>query len=60
MGWERYRIWKNDGTYDVAVARNKCEAVTIAIKEKGVDEDDIKSVGKASSRGRLFKYPFEC
>ena len=60
MAWERYRIWTKDDKYEVAVARNKCEAVNIAIREKGVKEEDIKAVGKATSRGRLFKYPFDC
>ena len=30
----------------------------IAIRNKGVKRNQIKLVGKATSRGRLFKYPF--
>ena len=56
MAYERYRIWTKNGKYEVAVARNRDEAVEIAIKNKGVNRSQIKSVGKATSRGRLFKY----
>jgi len=52
--YERYRIWKKDNTYEVAVARNRDEAIGIAIG-KGVKRNQIKAVGKATSRGRLFK-----
>ena len=55
---ERYRIWLKSGKYEVAVARNRDEAVEIAVREKGVKRKQIHMVGKATSRGRLFKYPF--
>jgi len=58
MTWEAYRIWLKNGKYKVAVAENRHDAVEIAIKNKGVKRKQIKSVGKATSRGRLFKYPF--
>jgi len=58
MSWERYRIWLKNGKYEVAVAQNRDDAVEIAIRNKGVKRNQIKSVGKATSRGRLFKYPF--
>jgi hypothetical protein len=53
--YERYRIWLKDGSYEVAVAQNREDAITKAIKEKHVDESKIVAVGKATSRGRLFK-----
>ena len=56
--YERYRIWLKNGKYEVAVARNKDEAVEIAVRNKGVKRSQIKSVGKATSRGRLYPYPF--
>lgn len=58
MSWERYRIWLKNGKYEVAVAQNRDDAVEIAIRNKGVKRNQIKLVGKATSRGRLFKYPF--
>jgi len=58
MSWERYRIWLKNGKYEVAVAQNRDDAVEIAIRNKGVKRNQIKFVGKATSRGRLFKYPF--
>ena len=53
--FERYRIWLKDGSYVVAVAKNRDAAVSIAVHEKGVNADDISAVGKATSKGRLFK-----
>lgn len=53
--YERYRIWLKNGSYEVAVARNRDEAIRKAIKEKGVKESQIVAVGKATSRGRLFR-----
>lgn len=53
---ERYRIWLKNGKYEVAVANNREEAVRVAVETKGVDRTQIKSVGKATSTGRLFKY----
>jgi hypothetical protein len=58
MAYERYRIWLKNGNYEVAVARNKEEAVEIAVRNKGVKRSQIKAVGRATSRGRLFTYPF--
>ena len=58
MAYERYRIWLKNGKYEVAVARNRVEAVGKAISEKSVVESQIEFVGKATSRGKLFKYPF--
>jgi len=58
MAYERYRIWLKNGKYEVAVAQNREEAVEIAVKVKGVKRAQIKSVGKATSRGRLYNYPF--
>lgn len=58
MVWERYRIWLKDDTYEVAVAQNRDQAVAIAVNEKGVDKSQIVKVGKATSRGRLFNYPW--
>ena len=55
---ERYRIWLKNGKYEVAVARNRDEAVEIAVREKGVKRKQITFVGKSTSKGRLFKYPF--
>jgi len=52
-----YRIWlKSTGGYQTAVANNRYQAVAIAIKEKGVDPNDIKAVGKATQYGRLYDY----
>jgi len=59
MTWEAYRIWLKNGKYEIAVAENRHDAVEIAIKNKGVKRKQIKSVGKATSRGRLFKYTFK-
>lgn len=56
MTLERYRIWLKNGRYEVAVAHNRFDAIDIAINEKNVKESDIKAVGKATSKGRLFKY----
>jgi len=52
---ERYRIWLKDGTYEVAVATNRDKAIEKAIREKKVKRSNIKAVGKATQRGRLFK-----
>ena len=59
MTWERYRIWLKNGKYEVAVAQNRYDAVEIAIRNKGVKRNQIHSVGKATSKGRLFRYPFK-
>lgn len=56
MTYERYRIWKKNGRYEVSVAHNRVDAVEIAIRDKGVKREEITAVGKATSRGRLFKY----
>lgn len=56
MTWERYRIWLKNGKYEVAVAQNRNDAVEIAIRNKDVKRSQIKAVGKATSRGRLFNY----
>lgn len=58
MALERYRIWLKNGRYETAVAQNKEYALAIACREKGVKRSDIVGVGKATSRGRLYKYPF--
>lgn len=52
--YERYRVWLKDGTYEVAVALNRDEAVGIVIG-RGIPRRKLKSVGKATQRGRLFK-----
>ena len=53
--YERYRIWLHNGKYEVAVAKNRDDAIKIAIKEKHVKRSDIVAVGKATSKGKLFK-----
>ena len=47
-----------NGKYEVAVAHNKEDAVDVAVLENKVKRSEITHVGKATSRGRLFKYPF--
>lgn len=53
--YERYKIWLKDGTYEVAVATNRNSAIELAVKEKHVKRSNIIAVGKATSKGRLFK-----
>ena len=56
--FEAYRVWLKDGTYVIAVEQNRQRAVNLAVREKGVKRSQIKAVGRATSRGRLYKYPF--
>jgi len=51
---ERYRIWLKNGKYVVAAAKNRDAAVRKAIEE-GTKLSSMKSVGKATSRGRQFR-----
>jgi hypothetical protein len=53
--YERYRVWLKNGTYETAVATNRDLAIEITIKEKHVKRSDITAVGKATSKGKLFK-----
>ena len=55
MTMEVYRIWLKNGTYEVAVESNRERAINKAVREKNVNREDIVAVGKATSRGRLFK-----
>ena len=56
--WERYRIWLKNGRYAIAVAKNREDAVEIAVRDKGVRRENIRKVGKATSKGRSYNYPF--
>lgn len=55
MTLERYRIWKTDGTYEVITAHNRQQALAEGMRRFNLSESQIKAVGKATSRGRLFK-----
>jgi hypothetical protein len=55
---ERYRIWLKNGKYEVAVAKNRDDALGIVLR-RGIKATSIKSVGKATSRGRQFKVDYE-
>lgn len=55
MTLERYRIWKANHTYKVVAAHSRSEALSEAIRRFKLRKSEIRFVGKATSRGRLFK-----
>lgn len=52
----RYRIFKKDGSYEVASCHNRFEAVEEVKQKYGLTDADLESVSIVSSKNtRLFK-----
>lgn len=52
----RYRIWKKDGTYEVAVANNRQDAIDEVMERYHLTEDKLSSASIVSSKNtRMFK-----
>ena len=52
----RYRIFKKDGTYEVASCHNRFEAVEEVKRKYNLTDADLESVSIVSSKNvRLFK-----
>ena len=52
----RYRVFKKDGTYEVASCHNRFEAVEEVKRKYNLTDEDLESVSIVSSKNtRLFK-----
>jgi len=54
--YKRYRIFKKDGTYEIAVSKNRFDAIKEVKEKYNLTDEDLKSISIVSSKNvRSFK-----